>query len=214
MPAAFIDRIDAGERLAEALSEYRGANAIVLALPRGGVVVGYAVAENLQLPLEALVVRKLGAPQNPELAIGAVSENGVRWLDYAIVREVGATERYIEREVAAQLAEAERRQREYRGSAGLEAVLGRTAIVVDDGIATGATALVAVQSARRLGATRVVLATPVTSLQAANFLRQYVDQFVALRSPDPFLAVGMHYEHFGQVTDEEVVAYLQKSYEL
>jgi putative phosphoribosyl transferase len=210
--AGLIDRIDAGEQLAQALSDYRGADAIVLGLPRGGVVVGYAVAKQLKLPLDALVVRKLGAPHNPELAIGAVSENGVKWLDYSIVREVGASERYIEREVAAQQAEAQRRQREYRGDATLR-VRGHTAIVVDDGIATGATALVGAQSARRLEAARVVLATPVASPQAASALKPYVDQLVALQTPDPFLAVGMHYEHFGQVTDAEVVRLLKESRE-
>jgi putative phosphoribosyl transferase len=213
MPA-FVDRIDAGERLAQALSDYRETDAVVLALPRGGVVVGSAVARELRLPLRALIVRKLGAPHNPELAIGAVSENGVKWLDYAIVREVGATESYIEREVVAQRAEAERRQREYRGGASLEEVRGRTAIVIDDGIATGATALVGAQSARRLEASQVVLATPVASPQAASALKPFVDRFVALQTPDPFLAVGMHYEYFGQVTDREVVEYLGMSYEL
>jgi putative phosphoribosyl transferase len=211
--AAFLDRIDAGEQLGRALTEYRERDALVLALPRGGVVVGYAVARELHLPLHALIVRKLGAPHNPELAIGAVSENDVKWLDYAIVREVGATERYIEREVAAQRAEAERRQREYRGGASLEDVRSRIAIVVDDGIATGATALVGAQSARRLEASQIVLATPVASVQAATFLEPYVDRFVALQTPDPFLAVGLHYQNFWQETDREVVEYLERSRE-
>src|SRR5947209_12525640 len=116
MHGAFVDRLDAGRQLAAALERYRSQDAIVLGLARGGVAVGYAVARELQLPLEALVVRKLGAPMNAELAIGAVSENGVQWLDYRIVRQAGATARYIEREVARQGADAERRQREYHAA--------------------------------------------------------------------------------------------------
>lgn len=211
MDGGFRDRTEAGERLVEALEEYRNGRAVVLGLPRGGVVVGAAVARAIGLPLEALVVRKLGAPTNPELAIGAVSETGVRWLDYRLVREIGATESYIQAEVERQVAEARRRQEEYRAGVGLEIVRGAPAIVVDDGIATGATALVGVQSARELGATSVVLATPVASRQASEGLRGYVDRLVVLATPDPFIAVGMHYESFGQVSDGEVVRLLAEA---
>lgn len=205
----FIDRIDAGRLLASALSEYRGTAAIVTGLARGGVAVGFAVAEELDLPLQALVVRKIGAPRNPELAIGAVSETGVERLDPYIVQSTGATPDYIERAVAQEVAEARRRQQEYAVGPGLEALRGQTAMVVDDGIATGASALVAVRSVRDLGASDVVLATPVASTQAVHFLRAEVDNMVVLDTPEPFYAVGLYYEHFGQVTDAEVVHYLE-----
>lgn len=211
MPTPFSDRTDAGRRLAQAMVDYRGSDAIVLGLARGGVVVGKAVADVLHLPLGALVVRKLGAPANPELAIGAVSETGVKWIDLELAGATGATQQYIDQEVVDQVAEARRRQREYAVGPGLSAVLGRPAIVVDDGIATGATALVAVQSARDLGASTIILATPVASPQAEHLLGPHVDRMVVLQTPDPFLAVGMHYLHFDQVIDSEVVRTLQQA---
>jgi len=208
MAVTFTDRIEAGRRLAAALEEYQGSEVVVLGLARGGVVVGVGVAEALGLPLRPLVVRKVGAPDNPELALGAVSETGVQWLDPSIVRLTGATEAHIQSEVAAQVEEARRRQREYRMDPGLEMVRGHPVIVVDDGIATGATALVAARSARDLAASRVILATPVASSQAARLLEPEVDRFLALSVPDPFLAVGYHYRHFEQVGDDEVRRYL------
>jgi putative phosphoribosyl transferase len=208
MAATFKDRLDAGRKLADAIGDTRGTNAVLLGLARGGVVVGYAVAEALGLPLSALVVRKIGAPQNPELAIGAVSETGVQWLDSGLVRATGASDSYIAGEVAAQVGEARRRQAEYGTGPGLETVRDRVAVVVDDGIATGATALVAVRSARGLSASRVILATPVASRQAVDLLSQVADRVVAVATPDPFIAVGLYYEDFQQVTDTEVKWYL------
>jgi putative phosphoribosyl transferase len=211
MEYSFRDRLDAGRKLAARLEEYRGSDAVVLGLARGGVVVGYAVAAALDLPLQPLIVRKLGAPQNPELAIGAVSETGEQWLDLGIVRAAGAAEEYIRHEVEAQVAEARRREHEYHSGAGLGAMRGRPAIVVDDGIATGSTALVAVRSARDLGATKVILAIPVASPQAVDFLQRHVDSLVVLMTPEPFMAVGLHYDRFDQVSDEEVIAYLKRA---
>lgn len=210
---AFIDRLDAGRQLALALEEYRESDAHVLGMARGGVAVGFAVAEVLELPLHALVVRKIGAPHNPELALGAVSETGQRWLDPGLVRATGASASYLQQEIEDQVAEAKRRQAEYAVGAGPQAVRGSTAIVVDDGIATGASALVAVRSARDLAAERVVLATPVASPQAVQFLRSEVDQLVVLDTPDPFIAVGLYYRNFEQTTDQEVVDYLQLAHE-
>lgn len=213
-PVAFdeyADRLDAGEKLAAALEAYRGTDAVVLGMARGGVAVGYAVARALGLPLEALVVRKVGAPGNPELAIGAVSETGRRWIDPVVVRATGTLEQYIDREVAAQIEEARRRQEMYGATP--EDVRGKVAIVVDDGIATGSSALVAVWSARDLGARRTVLATPAASPQAAARLREQADEVVVLQEPDPFLAVGLYYRRFDQVSDEEVKHYLRDSAE-
>jgi len=207
----FVDRRDAGNQLACVLEEYRNHDAVVLGMARGGVAVGYAVAQELDLPLEALVVRKLGAPRNAELAIGAVSETGALWLDQHIIRATGASDEYIQREVAEQVAEAKRRQREYAVGPGLEAIRGKTAIVTDDGIATGASALVAVQSARSVGASKVVLAVPVASPQAVRFLKPSVDQLVVLTAPDPLHSVGLFYQHFDQVADDEVIDYLRRA---
>jgi putative phosphoribosyl transferase len=207
----FSDRFDAGRHLAGALQNYTGTNAVVLGLARGGVEVGAAVAEVLQLPLRALVVRKVGAPRNPELAVGAVSETGRRWIDTRLQQPTGATDRYLEEAVAAEVAEAKRQQLKY-GIEDLEdAVRGRTAILVDDGIATGATALVAIMSARDLGASRVVLATPVAPAQAISALEEYADEVLVLVTPEPFRAVGLHYRHFDQLDDEAVLRRLHEA---
>lgn len=210
MNGIFRDRIDAGEQLATRLSAYRGSDAIVLGMARGGVSVGFAVAMELQLPLVALVVRKLGAPHNPELAIGAVSETGAVWIDTEMAAMVGASEAYIESEIERQMMEAQRRQAEYAIGEGPASVRGRTGIVVDDGIATGSSSLVALRSVRGLGASKVVLATPTASPRALELLRPHADEIVALLTPDPFVAVGMYYEYFGQVSDSEVVQYLKE----
>ena len=213
MTGRFADRLDAGRLLAKELETYRAGDAVVLGLARGGVVVGYAVAKELNLPLRALIVRKVGAPRNPELALGAVSETGVRWLDTSLVKATGASEEYVQGEIAAQVAEARRRQQEYASGLGLglEIVQGRQAIVVDDGIATGATAIVALRSARDLGASEIVLATPVASTQAVKLLQPAAGRLVVLHVPDPFLAVGFHYQHFDQVTDAEVINLLRSA---
>lgn len=204
----FTDRLDAGRQLATALSNYRGSRAIVVGLARGGVVVGFAVARSLDLPLLALVVRKLGAPHNPELAIGAISETGVKWLDPYLTAATGASEAYIEGTVERELAEARRRREEYGTGPRLESMRGRTAIVVDDGLATGATAVAAVRSVRSLGADRVILAAPVASVPAAQLLRSEADVVVALAIPEQFYAVGVHYRNFDQVADADVIRYL------
>ena len=211
MEPLFADRLDAGLRLGHALSDYAGGDAMVVGLARGGVEVGYATAQYLRLPLTVLVVRKVGAPRNPELAIGAVSETGVRWLDREIAAATGADERYIQVEVARQVSEAQRRSETYGTAAALEAIRERPAIVVDDGIATGATALVALQSVRELGSREVILATPVASLPAVTSLLRVADSVVALETPEQFGAVGLYYGNFGQVSDEEVLRYVEMS---
>lgn len=210
MDGKFPDRLAAGRELARHLARYRGSDSVVLGLARGGVIVGAAAAEALDLPLLALVVRKLGAPQNPELAIGAVSETGDRWLDQGLVQATGATQAYIDRETEQQVAEARRRQQAYAVGPGIEIVRGRTAILTDDGIATGATALVGILSARDLGASEVVLAVPVASRQAVALLERYADRVVALATPEPFYAVGLYYQRFDQVSDAEVIAALRQ----
>ncbi len=209
--AAFADRIEAGRALAGRLERYRGTGAQILGMARGGVMVGLGAADMLGLPLRALVVRKLGAPHNPELAIGAVSETGQLWVDRGLVLATGATEPYLQSEIARQVEEARRREAEYAAASPNTSLAGATCIVADDGIATGASALVGVRSARDLGAAQVVLATPVASPQAVSALRPEVEEMVVLATPDPFVAVGLYYTNFEQTTDEEVIRALREA---
>jgi len=204
----FRDRLDAGERLAAALQQYRDAPAtLVLGIPRGGVVVARAIAVALHLPLGICPVRKLGAPDNPELAIGAVDDQGVTVLDHKLSRHLGLTDD--------ELLDAAARQRdELRawlaalGANAIPPVQGRTAILTDDGVATGYTAQAGIESLRRRGAQRVVLAVPVAPPDTATALAAQVDEFVCLVTPEPFYAVGNFFEEWPQVTDDEVRALL------
>jgi putative phosphoribosyl transferase len=204
----FRDRLDAGERLAAALQRYRDApGTVVLGIPRGGVVVARAIAVALHLPLGICSVRKLGAPQNPELAIGAVDDQGVVVLDHKLSRHLGLADD--------DLLDAAMRQREELqewlaalGSNVVPPLEGRTVILTDDGVATGYTAQAGVESVRRRGAQRVVLAVPVAPPDTAAVLASQVDEFVCLVTPDPFYAVGNFFEEWPQVTDDEVRALL------
>jgi predicted phosphoribosyltransferase len=200
----FADRVEAGERLGAALRHLAGSDPVVLAIPRGGVIVGEAVARTLGASLDVVVPRKIGAPGNPELAIGAVAP-GIRVLDTRMVRGLGVSDEYLDREIAAQEAEIERRQAAYRQGRPPQPVEGRTAIVVDHGVATGSTAVAALRWARKQGAARVVLAVPVAPPQSLDRLRAEVDELVVLETPRPFFAVGEWYRDFGQTSDREVV---------
>ena len=206
----FADRTDAGERLAKGLAHLAGSECVVLAIPRGGVIVGEVIARELGAPLDVVVPRKIGAPGNPELAIGAVAP-GIRVLDPRMVGALGVTDRYLDREIAEQDAEIERRQRAYRGGRPPQPVEGRVAFVVDDGVATGSTAVAALRWARARGAERVVLAVPVAPPQSLERLRAEADEVVVLETPQPFLAVGEWYRDFDQTTDEQVVSALARS---
>ena len=206
----FADRIDAGERLAQGLAHLGGSECVVLAIPRGGVIVGEVVARELGAPLDVVVPRKIGAPGNPELAIGAVAP-GIRVLDPRMVGALGVTDRYLEREISEQEAEIERRQQAYRGGRPPQPVQGRVAIVVDDGVATGSTAVAALRWARARGAERVVLAVPVAPPQSLERLRAEADEVVVLETPQPFLAVGEWYRDFDQTTDDQVMSALARS---
>jgi putative phosphoribosyl transferase len=206
----FADRVEAGERLGEGLRSLAGSNAVVLAIPRGGVIVGEAAARALGAPLDVVVPRKIGAPGNPELAIGAVAP-GIRVLDRRMVGGLGVSDAYLDREIAAQEAEIERRQRAYRQGRPPQPVEGRVAIVVDDGVATGSTAIAALRWARDQGAERVVLGVPVAPPQSLERLRAEADDVVVLDTPSPFFAVGEWYRDFDQTTDGQVVEALARS---
>ena len=208
----FADRVVAGEELAKALVGFGGTRCVVLAIPRGGVVVGEQVARALGAPLDVVIPRKLGAPANPELGIGAVAP-GVVVLDARAVVALHIDDAYLEREIARQEIEIERRQAAYRGGRPPLEVRGRTAIVVDDGVATGGTAVAALRWARREGADRVVLAVPVAPGRSLERLRHEADDVVALATPEPFVAVGEWYRRFDQTSDAEVVEALARTSE-
>jgi putative phosphoribosyl transferase len=206
----FRDREDAGSRLAAALVDRVSGPATVLAIPRGGVAIAVTVAKALGAPLDVVIPRKLGAPDNPELAIGAVAP-GVMVLHERAVRKLGVPRAYIEQEAARQEVEIVRREAVYRGGRAPAPVAGRTVIVVDDGVATGATAVAALRWAHADGADRVVFAAPVGPPAARAHLEPEADDVVILEEPFGFLAVGEWYRDFDQVTDEEVVAMLREA---
>ncbi|MCL4741232.1 MAG: hypothetical protein KJZ54_03425 [Phycisphaerales bacterium] len=209
----FRDRRDAGRTLARELDRFAAEAPVVLALPRGGVVVGAEIAAALRAPLDAVVVRKIPAPRSPELALGAVCETGGEQvhLDPRTVRETGAPDEYLRAESRRQLDEVRRREALYRAGRPPVPIAGRTVIVVDDGVATGSTALVALRAARRAGAARVVLAVPVASPDAVRALAREADDVVALATPPDFFAVGQFYDDFAQTTDDEVVRLLAEA---
>lgn len=207
----FRDRRQAGRLLAERLAAYRRAPAtVVLGLPRGGVVPAAEIARILELPLDVLLSRKLRAPGNPELAIGAVAEGGEAYLYHRSCEATGASDAYIARETAEQRAEIERRRRMLRGGAAVHLPPRSTVILVDDGIATGSTAVAAIHALRHKGVGRIVLATAVVPPDTADRLRDEVDELVVLKTPEPFWSVGGFYEDFEQVSDEEVRALLDE----
>ncbi|WP_328864356.1 alpha/beta family hydrolase [Streptomyces sp. NBC_00304] len=207
----FSDRADAGQRLAAALRPLAGSDPVVLGLPRGGVPVAFRVAQELGAPLDVIVVRKLGVPRHPELGFGAIGEGGVRVISEDILRRSGASSSDLAAVERAEGAELLRRARAFRGDRPRIRFEGRVAIIVDDGIATGATALAACEVARAQGAARVVLAVPVAAPDAAERVRGQVDELVCLSTPLRFSAVGEWYRDFGQTADEEVVALLARA---
>ncbi|WP_313076030.1 phosphoribosyltransferase [Melaminivora sp.] len=208
-PAPYCDRSHAGQELARALEPYRHApGALVLALPRGGVPVAYEVTHALGIPLEVFVVRKLGHPAQPEFALGAIASGGVRVLNPGHQRVPEQALQEVERR---ERAELQRRERLYRGDRPLPDLAGRTVILVDDGIATGATLRAAAQAVRAQSPARLVLAAPVGAADVCRALRDCADEVVCPRTPEPFHAVGAWYEDFPQVSDEEVQALWQRS---
>ena len=211
----FQDRYEAGRLLAEELRDYAGrADVLVIALPRGGVPVGYEVARALRVPLDAMQVRKLGVPGHEELAMGAIASGGVRIVSEHVVEALRIPERVIATVAAAETQELERRERRYREGRLFPDVRGRTVILVDDGLATGSTMRAAAAALRSLGAARLVAAVPVAPKESCDALRDVVDEVVCARMPERFLAVGEWYEDFSQTTDEEVSDLLRRAQHL
>jgi putative phosphoribosyl transferase len=206
----FADRREAGERLAESLGSLRGQRVVVLGIPRGGVEIAAVVAEALQADLDVVIPRKVGAPGNPELGLGAVAE-GVEVLDQTLIRHLGVTDAYLREEIATQEEEIRRRSGLYRGDRPPLDLEGRVAVVVDDGVATGGTAAAALRWARSRGAAKVILAIPVAPPDAVRRLGEEADEVHALVTPEPFYAVGQWYTEFPQVSDQRVIDLLSRS---
>lgn len=204
-PLIFANRREAGAALAAQLERYRGrGDVVVLALPRGGVPVGYEVARALGAPLDVFVVRKLGAPGHRELAMGAIASGGVRVLNRDVIGWYGISPAAIEATAREELAELERRERTYRESREPVEVKDRVVLLIDDGLATGSTMKAAVQAVRELGPARIVVAVPVGAPQTCSELQELADEVVCARTPEDFAAVGQWYVDFSQTGDEEV----------
>ncbi|HUP45176.1 MAG TPA: phosphoribosyltransferase [Thermoanaerobaculia bacterium] len=210
----FADRHEAGRALGEELAHRYGGrdDLVVLALPRGGVPVGYHVAEALGAPLDVFLVRKLGVPGHEELAMGAIATGGVRVVNDQVLRHVPVSPSMIEAVAERERRELERRERAYRGSRPPVDVRGRTVIVVDDGLATGSTMRAAVRALRKMEPAAVIVAVPVAAARTCEELRSEADDLVCLRTPEPFDAVGLWYRDFAQTTDEEVHELLDRKH--
>ncbi len=201
----FRDRQEAGELLAEKLTAYADQpGLLVLALPRGGVPVGAEVAKKLHAPLDVFVVRKLGLPGHPELAMGAIASGGVRVLNGDVVNTLRISDEVINAVTAEEFQELKRREQSYRDDLSPPEVEGKTVIIVDDGIATGSTMMAAISALRQLNVGRVVVATPTVARATCDYLRESADEVVAVIVPETFYGVGQWYEDFSQTSDEEV----------
>ena len=204
----YRDRVEAGQRLAERLHHLADQDVVVLGLPRGGVPVAHQVALALGAPLDVIVVRKLGVPQQPELAMGAIGEQGVRIIDPAVLAMAGVSDQRLAEVEATERVELDRRAQLFRAGHTREPLQGRVAVIVDDGIATGSTATAAALVAKELGAARVVVATPVAPREVPTRLAGIADEVVVVETPSPFYAIGQFYRDFTQTTDTEVMTIL------
>jgi putative phosphoribosyl transferase len=205
----FENRQEAGRELAMLLNHYKNQpDTLILALPRGGVVVANEVAKLLHLPMDVIIARKVGAPFNPELALGAVTEIGEGYFNEDLMEQIGISKGYLHNTIEKEVQEAKRRLKAYRRGRPPLVLKGKTVILVDDGIATGATMKASIRSAKALGAKKIVVAVPVSSAETHLEIAQEVNEVVTLSSPEYFYAVGQFYNDFSQTTDEEVIAIL------
>jgi putative phosphoribosyl transferase len=207
----FKDRTEAGEQLGNALREREVDVDIVLAIPRGGLPLGRAVADVLDVPLDIVVASKIGAPGNPEYAIGAVASDGSVWRNERAFRGTGSDEEYFERERKKEAENARQKAERYRGERSAPDLAGKTVAVVDDGVATGSTVRACLEMLRKTDADRIVLAVPVGPPDTVRELRELADEVICLETPSSFMGVGQFYERFDQVSDEEAMAYLESS---
>ncbi|BBL65607.1 MULTISPECIES: phosphoribosyltransferase [Methanosarcina] len=213
MTAHFKDRADAGKRLAKELSKYSNRpDVLILALPRGGVPVAFEVAKELKVKMDVFIVRKLGVPGNEELAMGAIASEDVRVLNENIIKSYKIPDRVIATVAANELRELERRERKYRGSRPKPDMEGMTVILIDDGLATGATMHAAVEALKTKRPAKLVVAVPTASPDMCKFFKKIVDEMICATTPEPFYAVGAWYEDFSQTTDEEVCELLKKAH--
>jgi putative phosphoribosyl transferase len=204
----FRNRADAGRKLLQRLQTYQFLNPIILALPRGGVVIGHVIAKGLDVPMDVLVVRKIGSPANKELGLGAIAEGGVTVLDESLVELIGASEKIIKNLAVEEHGELERRVQAYRGNRPFPQLSQRTVILVDDGAATGVSALAAIKSVLQHKPYRVVFAVPVSEPETAEVLTMQVDEFVSAARPESLASIGDFYDDFSQVSDEVVIRLL------
>ena len=204
-PSKFSDRRQAGRELAKRLSHYAGReDVLVLGLPRGGVPVGYEIANSLGAPLDVFIVRKLGVPGHEELAMGAIATGGIMVLDSALIRNLGLSSQGVQHVVEAEKRELERREKIFRAGRPALHVMGKTIILVDDGLATGATMRAAVKALKTQMPARMVIAVPVAAMETCESFRGEVDEVICAQTPEHFYAVGLWYEDFSQTTDREV----------
>lgn len=210
----FLDRATAGRELATRLNYLRGQKIVVLGLPRGGVPVAFQVAKELNAPLDVIIVRKLGVPSQPELAMGAVSEGGVLVTNPKIVRIAHLSKKEFSLVEDRERREVAERAKRLRGERPALSLVGQIALIVDDGIATGSTAQAACQVARALGAAKVLLAVPVGSVEAVEMLKDDADEVFSLQIPETFFAVGEWYQNFSATSDEEVIDLLERARKL
>jgi predicted phosphoribosyltransferase len=208
----FKDRIDAGRQLAKELKKYAERDdVIVLALPRGGLPIGYEIAKKLKVPLDVIVARKIGAPHNPEFGIGAVTEGGMAVVNIDAVRVLGVSKDELNQLATEEANEVERRRKLFRGDRPELQIEGKTVILVDDGLAAGATALAAIRYLRSKNPKQIVFAVPVCPKDTADYLRKEVDDLICPNIPDHFTAVGVWYDNFPQLSDEDALAILRQA---
>lgn len=206
----FRNRQDAGQRLAQKLSNYVAQNdVIVLALPRGGVGIGYEISKKLQLPLDVLLVRKIGVPGQEELAMGAIASGNIKVFNDDIIQALDISSDEIKEVIRREQLELKRRDQLYRGDHEFPDLKNKIVILVDDGIATGATMKAAIAAVKALGARKIIVATPVAALSTCKELQAKVDEIICLETPEPLYGIGMWYAEFPQLTDEEVIRMLQ-----
>ncbi len=206
----FKDRLEAGELLAKKLRKYKGGDTLILAIPRGGVVVAAEVAKELKAPLDLIIIRKLGAPGNPELAIGATTSYGSLVLDKELISKLKISKQYIEEEHQKQLLEAKRREKVFRSGRKQSKILGKNVILIDDGLATGSTIIAAITEIKQKSPKKLILAVPVAPKSTMKRIEPEVDSLISLSTPENFYAIGQFYSSFPQVSDEEVIRFLNE----